>query len=78
MAKIVLTFDTESKEASATIDGKAVDNFYYGSMYAKMDDMKGMCTIESHSKSDGMTKTECVYASDKNAGLGKRLCKLLA
>lgn len=77
MAKIVLTFDTETKEATATIDGKAVENFYYGSMYGKMDDMKGMCNIESRSTGDGMTKTECVYASDKNAGLSNRLGKLL-
>ncbi len=77
MAQIVLTFDTETKEASATVDGKTVENFCYGSMSAKMGDYNGYCSVESRSVKDGMTKTECVYASDKNMGLANRLKGIL-
>ena len=77
MAKITLEFDTESKEAVASIDGKTVPNFYYGSIYGAVGDMKGMCNIESRVKEDGMTRTECVYASEQNMGLSDRLKEIL-
>lgn len=76
MAKINIEFDTESKEAVVSVDGQAVDNFCYASVYGKMDDMDGMCHIESRTKMGGMTKVETVYASDKKSGLSDRLNRM--
>lgn len=75
VAKIVLEFDTVTKLATASIDGKPVDNFTSADIYQRYgydDDDEVVpgfsCSVRSSTEdeTEKMTRTQVVYASQIN------------
>ncbi len=76
MAKIAVEFDTVTKQATATVDGQAVDNFASLDIYQRYydgddeDDVPRTfsCSLRSSAEDDDhkLTRMSVVYASENS------------